>query len=219
MFCTVAQRGKRTKRILNGTVEQLCPVTFLSKINVWFTEFVRRKSGNLLTRTRGAQSVNPGLRARKLQRSAQTRWQRQLGARGLGRSIGPIRNSLLPTFGPATALRTACEVKLPAKMRRIVNSIGASDGNSGGACIGVLRLRLCLHPDFLIILAINQSSMEKAKARGRRKEERTLHPLGPFCRQSRYHDQAPPWRSCECRSDRQFAKPTPSRRAAVRGLR
>ena len=54
--------------------------------------------------------------------------------------------------------------------------------------------------------------------KGREEKERTLHPLGPLCRQRQHYDQVLPWRSCDCRSDCQLAvaKPTPSRRAAGR---
>ena len=62
-----------------------------------------------------------------------------------------------------TALRTACEGMLPVETRRNVNSIWASDGNSGGASLGLPRLRLCLHLDPSSLLAINQSPKAKAK--------------------------------------------------------
>ena len=57
-----------------------------------------------------------------------------------------------------------------------MNSIRANDRVVGQA-VGFV-CDSCLHLDPSILLAI-----------------RTLHPLGPLCRQRRHHDQVPPWRS------------------------
>ena len=69
--------------------------------------------------------------------------------------------------------------------------IGASDGTSGGASLGAPRLPLCLHLELSSLQEITQGPEARAEARGRRKEQRSLHPLGPSCRHRRRHDFPP----------------------------